>query len=330
MITKLMCYRSTSTNPYVNLASEEFLLSKLALGECILFLWQNEKTVVIGRNQDPHNECCIRQLEADGGAIVRRLSGGGAVYHDLGNLNFSFLVQKTDYCVDRQLRVIETALDDFGIHVTRDGRNDLLVGTRKCSGNAFYEKDGRCCHHGTLMVSVDLDAMTHYLTVPDYKLTAKAVASVQARVINLSLVCSELTVASLEEKLRAAAEQVYGLGMKELVMNDAPQWLKLILKYKSAEWNGRKLQAYTETSTMHFTWGSVTIRADIIQKKIRTLEIITDALELIDGEKANRRWIGCEYDRERIFFWIREERWKNPNTMMLQSSEAVREDTRQP
>ena len=138
---------------------EQYLLENVQQETCILYLWQNRRTVVIGRNQNALRECRTTQLEADGGFLARRLSGGGAVFHDLGNLNFTFLVNKEDYDLQRQLSVIVEACRAMGIPAECSGRNDVLSEGRKFSGNAFYEHRGKSYHHGTLLVDVDMENM---------------------------------------------------------------------------------------------------------------------------------------------------------------------------
>ena len=165
MISTLKQITTDCTDPYRNLAAEKLLTRDVREGECILFLWQNRRTVVIGRNQNAWEECRVRQLEEDGGHLARRLSGGGAVYHDLGNLNFTFAVRKNDYDPEKQSDVIRRAAEKLGIAAERTGRNDLEAGGRKFSGSAYYETRGRCFHHGTVMMDVDTDALAAYLTV---------------------------------------------------------------------------------------------------------------------------------------------------------------------
>ena len=164
MIRRLLVCRSGGTDPYENLALEEALLSRVGEGELILYLWQNARTVVIGRNQNPWKECRTALLAKEGGHLARRLSGGGAVFHDLGNLNFTFLMSAEDYDLPRQLTVIERACQSLGIPAQRSGRNDLLAEGRKFSGNAFYKHNGKAYHHGTLMVDVDLEKVQRYLS----------------------------------------------------------------------------------------------------------------------------------------------------------------------
>lgn len=199
---------SLGLDPYRNLAIEEQLLMQCGDGP-ILYLWQNEHTVVIGRNQDPLRECRADLLEAEGGHLARRLSGGGAVYHDLGDLNFSFLARREKYDVPKQLEVVCRAVESFGLQAAFSGRNDLEIGGRKFSGSAFYERDGRCCHHGTIMVDVDRAALDRYLTVPERKLVSRGISSVQARVVNLRELAAGVTVEKVKAALLAAFEHVY-------------------------------------------------------------------------------------------------------------------------
>ena len=143
MIDKLKLYRGQSFDPFFNLAVEEYLLQNTDEGCCTLYLWQNQNTVVIGRNQNAFKECRTTLLEDEGGKLARRLSGGGAVFHDLGNLNFTFLVPTADYDLDKQLKVIELACEKLGVKVERSGRNDILEDGPKFTGNAFYKNGPR-------------------------------------------------------------------------------------------------------------------------------------------------------------------------------------------
>ena len=156
MIEKVAVCHSESFDPYYNLAIEEVLLESVQQGESILYLWQNAATVVIGHNQNPWKECRVGHLEEDNGHLARRLSGGGAVYHDIGNLNFTFLCSDKDYDLKKNLSVIVEACRANGIAAEISGRNDILVQGCKFSGNAFYHTHGNSYHHGTLMVNVDV------------------------------------------------------------------------------------------------------------------------------------------------------------------------------
>ena len=159
MITKIFIYNAQDTDPHENLAAEKVLMDALGPGEAMLYLWQNLNTVVIGRNQNAWLECRTSLLEEEGGKLARRLSGGGAVFHDLGNLNFTFLMCKEDYDLDKQVEVIRRACALAGIQAEKSGRNDLLADGRKFSGNAFFQDKVHAYHHGTLMVDVDKEKL---------------------------------------------------------------------------------------------------------------------------------------------------------------------------
>ena len=173
MIRQLSVADTVCTDPYVNLAREEHLLELLGPEEVILYLWQNRSTVVIGRNQNAWKECRVEKLTADGGFLARRSSGGGAVFHDLGNLNFTFLARSDHYDVDRQLEVVLRALSACGVPAEKTGRNDVTAEGRKVSGNAFYSAKDRSYHHGTLLVDVDMERLSAYLQVSADKLKSK-------------------------------------------------------------------------------------------------------------------------------------------------------------
>lgn len=178
-----------------NLALEEQLLDQAILGANIFFLWQNNNSVIIGKNQEMSNECNLTVMQEDQVPIVRRCSGGGAVYHDMGNLNFSFIMDNAVYDVNRQLGVIIKALAKFGIKAHISGRNDLVVSNYKVSGNAFVRRKTHSLHHGTLLFDSNLKAMSKYLRVSPLKLAKHSVRSIASRVRNLT----NLGVISIEE-----------------------------------------------------------------------------------------------------------------------------------
>ena len=217
MIKKTQYYVSTSLDPYKNLAIEKYLLDTVPRDGCTLYLWQNQNTVVIGHNQNAWVECRTTLLEQEGGKLARRLSGGGAVFHDLGNLNFSFCMKTENYNIDQQITAVIDAVSAFGADAKSSGRNDIVLGDgRKFSGNAFLEKDDCACHHGTLMIQTDLDSVERYLHVSKEKLASKSVPSVRARVVNLKDVCPKISVEAVKRQLINSVETVYGLTAKPL------------------------------------------------------------------------------------------------------------------
>lgn len=257
MITKTHWIRTDNTYPFQNLALEELLMLGVQPHECILYLWQNRHTVVIGRNQNCWKECRVAELEGDGGHLVRRLSGGGAVYHDMGNLNFTFLVREEDYDVDRQLSVIVEACRMLGIRAEKSGRNDITVDGQKFSGNAFYKTAGCCYHHGTLLLRVEMGNLGKFLNVSQDKLKSKGVDSVRSRVTNLCNYCPEITVDLMAEKLIEAFGKVYGVAAVPLPEDriDKQRLAERTEFFASEEWRfGRKIQ-FTWQLSDRFAWG---------------------------------------------------------------------------
>lgn len=197
---------SDSSDPYRNIAIERCLTMEAESETIILYLWQNENTIVIGRNQDIYTECKVREFLQDGGRIVRRLSGGGAVYHDLGNLNFSLIGRQSVLKKDACRGLLTKALEFCGIETEFNGRNDLLTAGKKFSGSAAYVKDGVLCQHGTVLICTDIEKMGYYLTPDRDKLARSHVKSVSARVINLCEIQPDLTVDKMCRVLLRAAE----------------------------------------------------------------------------------------------------------------------------
>lgn len=281
MINKLTYIESTGVNPYKNLAMEEYLFSHCGEDEAILYLWQNQHTIVIGRNQNAWKECQISRIEEDGAVIARRLSGGGAVFHDLGNLNFTFLVSKENYDLKKQLDVILKAVQKLGIHAEASGRNDILVDGKKFSGNAFHEHRGRRYHHGTLMVNVKLDELNKYLNVSKKKLESKGIASVRSRVTNLLEYNPELTIDALKKALRETFEEVYGYESKEIKETDLDQKEvdTLYDKYSSWEWiYGREFEFQYEVSE-RFDWGQIDMQFQVDSGMVVDVAVYSDSLK---------------------------------------------------
>jgi lipoate-protein ligase A len=205
MINKIKLYESNSFDPYLNLATEQYLMETVEEDACILFLWQNQNTVVIGKNQNAWKECRTALLSEEGGFLARRLSGGGAVFHDLGNLNFTFLLPQSEYDLDRQFSVIAEAVSLLGLKGERSGRNDVLAEGRKFSGNAFYKNGRQAYHHGTLLIDVDMNKLGRYLNPSKAKLQAKGVDSVRSRVVNLKELSPAVTIESMKDAMSVCA-----------------------------------------------------------------------------------------------------------------------------
>lgn len=300
MIKTLQIYKSNITDPYENLAVEKRLLEQVDRETVILYLWQNRRTVVIGKNQNPWAECNCRLLEEEGGKLARRLSGGGAVFHDLGNLNFTFLCCEENYDLARQQEVLLTACRMAGISAERSGRNDLLAEGRKFSGNAFYHSGGKAYHHGTIMIDADTALMSRYLTPSKAKLEAKGVKSVRSRVVNLKELAPTLTVERMKEYLQAAFAAVYGLEPQAMTVFAPEEVADLAAQY--ADWSylyGVPLPL-SLTCEGRFDWGSVQLQLEIKGGVIQTVRLYTDAMEHTLPDRLQAALTGVRFAAEAL------------------------------
>ena len=297
MITSALLHESSCFDPYRNLAVEQVLLESVKEGQCILYLWQNENTVVIGRNQNPWKECATSLLEAEGGHLARRLSGGGAVFHDLGNLNFTFVMKQEDFDTLRQLKVIRTALKSFGIDTEISGRNDLTVNGQKFSGNAYYKNGSQAYHHGTLLVSADMEKLGRYLTPSKAKLRSKGVDSVRSRVVNLKELNPEVTIDSLKAALADAFSRVYGVPSNTLNLSEPDQSRidELTRRNRSWEWNFGQKMPFTMECQDRFPWGSVQIELQIKHGMVHAASVWTDAMDFRLAPKIQQALTGCAF-----------------------------------
>ncbi|MBR0366921.1 MAG: lipoate--protein ligase [Clostridia bacterium] len=274
--------RGDSFNPFCNLAVEALLFETLGPEEIAFYLWQNQNTVVIGRHQNAWQECRVKLLEDEGGLLARRSTGGGAVYHDLGNLNFTFVAPRAHYDVRRQLDVIRRAAADFGIETAFTGRNDLVIAPdgAKFSGNAFKFSDAVGMHHGTVLVSVDMDKLGRYLVPGKDKLKAKGIESVRARVCNLAELNPDITVPALADALERAFEAAYGPA-ERLAVNDLDPDRLAALKEQFAAWDFRlgKALPFDATLSHRFDWGGVTLELALRHGVIERASVWSDAMD---------------------------------------------------
>lgn len=302
MLSYLYLYNNTSSchDPYRNIAIEEYLMRHVPEDAVTLFLWQNERTVVIGRNQNAWRECQVEKLSADGGHLARRLSGGGAVYHNLGNLNFTFCAPKALYDVKKQVSVIGEAAKSFGLSVEMTGRNDLYCGGWKFSGNAFYKSGGRCYHHGTILISEDMKNMVKYLDTAGSKLHAKSVPSLHARVVNLADLNSSVTVTAFAEALEKAFAKVYGLPVKRLSAAelDAKEIEDREAFFASDDWRLGHQLPFTDSWEEKFPWGTLRLYVTVEQGRIAEASIDSDGLasDLLAGIPQALK--GIPYEKE--------------------------------
>ncbi len=301
---KSFCVISDGYDPRENLALEQYIIENCAPDEIWLYLWQNHNTVVIGRNQNPWRECDMQAMKDDGVVLVRRQSGGGAVFHDEGNLNFTFIADKNIYNLERQLGVVIKALEGFGLNAEFSGRNDILLDGKKFSGNAFSHKADVSMQHGTLLINSNMGKLSRYLKPSKAKLEAKGVQSVRSRVCNLADYAEDITKDKLMQALLEAFEAEYKkvdalLHSEQLDKND---YKELIDKYSSWEWTVGETPQYKSVFENRFSWGEVQLRLDVKNGAVQRAAIFSDAMEAdvikdaangLEGVKASGEDISC-------------------------------------
>ncbi|MGE4801261.1 lipoate--protein ligase A [Yersinia hibernica] len=300
---------SDSYDPWFNLAVEECIFRQMSPDQRVLFLWRNANTVVIGRAQNPWKECNTRRMEQDGVKLARRSSGGGAVFHDLGNTCFTFMAGKPEYDKTISTQIILNALASLGIQATASGRNDLVVmredGERKVSGSAYKETKDRGFHHGTLLLNADLNRLADYLNPDPKKLQAKGITSVRSRVTNLV----ELLPGIDHEKICAAiehaffdyyAEKVSAEIISPQALPDLPGFTEQFARQSSWEWNFGQAPAFSHLVDTRFTWGGIELHFDVLHGAIDRCQIFTDSLNPAPLEALAERLQGVVYHPDRI------------------------------
>ncbi len=201
---------STSTDPYRNLALEQNLFQQIEPGQVYFMLWQNQDSVIIGRNQNPLQEINLSYLRLHDIQLARRMTGGGTVFHDLGNLNYSFITDRAIYDETQQFGLILSALAKWQLLADLNHRKDLLLGSRKFSGNSFRFTSRQALHHGTLLVSSNLDKLQATLNPQFENIDTSAVRSNHTAVVNLCELNPVLTVARLKQSLLDTFGEIYG------------------------------------------------------------------------------------------------------------------------
>lgn len=298
---------SEETNPYYNLALEEELLKTVRNNETILYLWQNDKTVVIGRNQNPYLECNIDYMNENNIFLARRISGGGAVFHDLANLNFTFVTKEENVDLEKQMKVLKLAVEGFGLKVEFSGRNDLLVNGRKFSGHAFYNEDGNYFHHGTLMGNVNVNILGDVLNPSKLKLKSKGIKSVKSRVINLNELNNEITIESLKNSLEKAFEKIYGKISEKDIYNVNLKIPKFYDKYKNPLWNFGESPKYDVILEEKLSIGNIQVNLNIENGIVKEGRIHSDTLKNIDFKNIEENLIGKIFLKDNILNIIRED-----------------------
>ena len=288
---------SNCVNPWKNLAIEKHLADHVQPGDLLLYLWQNDNTVVIGRNQNALRECNAQLLESEGGVLARRTTGGGAVYHDLGNLCFTFVASPERYDLERQMKVIQNACRRFGIDTKLSGRNDIITEDGfKFSGNAFSVTATCKIQHGTLLIEVNKEKLSRYLTPSKEKMQAKGVKSVQSRVRNLKELCPQVTVEAMKEALAEAFAIEYGTYQMREIDLGSPDIQETYDIYASGEWRYGKSPECEVVHSKRFEWGEVQVHMKMKHLHIEECKVYSDSLDVEFPQRLEKVLINQRFD----------------------------------
>lgn len=288
-----------------NLAFEEYFLKKEDIREPVLMLWRNRPTIVVGAFQNTHEEICEEFVKANKIDVVRRTSGGGAVYHDLGNLCFSFIMEHGDFTntdYSAFLKPVVEALRGMGIQAGINGRNDLVLGDAKISGSAVRIYKNRVLFHGTLLFSSDLEILSRALRVKQDKLVSKGIKSVRSRVTTIAEHLSyDMDVLEFRDRLLQALFGESGGKEYEISRNERREIMCLARdKYESFLWTYGKNPPADLTHGKRFGGGSITIKASLKNSRIEQIRFEGDFLGCMEMKDIEQLLNGVVYERDAV------------------------------
>lgn len=295
-------YISSSYDGWQNLALDEWFLDHMQPDDMLLYFYINENAVIIGRNQNPWKECDLAAMEADHVQLVRRITGGGAVYHDRGNLNFSFIAGEERYDLEKQLHLILDAVSSFGIPCAFSGRNDLLADGKKFSGNAFCTRNHIRQHHGTLLLHADLGKLQRYLQVDPLKIRSKGIESVRARVCNLSEFTPDITTETMLSAIHKAYTTRYGdVDDYILTADDMVDTQNYVEKQRSWAWKMGNTMPFDLELNHRFPWGGIQMLLSLQNATITAARVYTDAIDTALPATLEGRLLHCPLESQALY-----------------------------
>ncbi|HCU7635886.1 TPA: lipoate--protein ligase [Staphylococcus aureus] len=293
------------TDPTLNLAMEEYVLKNLPAEESYFLFYINRPSIIVGKNQNTIEEVNQTYIDAHNIDVVRRISGGGAVYHDTGNLNFSFITDddgNSFHNFQKFTEPIVQALQSLGVNAELTGRNDIQVGQAKISGNAMVKVKNRMFSHGTLMLNSDLDEVKNALKVNPAKIKSKGIKSVRKRVANIQEFLNDPL--EIEEFKKIILKTIFGeTEVEEYKLTDE-DWENIEKlsndKYRTWEWNYGRNPKYNFEREEKFEKGFVQIKFDVKRGKIEHAKIFGDFFGVGDVTDLENALVGCLHDFEHI------------------------------
>ena len=301
-----------NNDPRVNLAIEIFLLQEMKVDEPILLFYINEPSIIIGRNQNTIEEINKDYVDAHGIHVVRRFSGGGAVYHDFGNLNFSFIMPDDGNSFrdfEKLTKPIVQALHEMGVEGAQlKGRNDLVIDDMKFSGNAMYATNGRMFAHGTIMFDSDINEVVNALKVRKDKIESKGIKSIRSRVTNIKPFLpkdkQDMTTEAFREEILLKIFGVDSVDQVKTYTLTEEDWVKINeisdKYYRNWDWNYGKSPAFDIERRKRFPIGSIEVRFNVQEGKITEAKIYGDFFGLGDIADVEQAFIGTRYDKSAL------------------------------
>ena len=293
------------TDPRINLAIEEYALKNLPIEDTYLLFYINEPSIIIGKNQNSIEEINTKYVEDNGIHVVRRLSGGGAVYHDLGNLNFSFITKDDGESFHNFRKftapVIE-ALKSLGINAELSGRNDILVEGRKISGNAQFSTKGRMFSHGTLLFNSEIEHVVSALNVKKDKIESKGIKSIRSRVANIiEFMKEDMTIEDFRSLLLQAIFKAEEVPQYTLTDSDWTNIHELSKeRYQNWDWNYGKSPSFNIQHSHRFPVGQIDIRLEVKKGQIEQCKIYGDFFGVGDVSDIEAKLQGVKYEKAAI------------------------------
>ncbi|WP_409253369.1 lipoate--protein ligase [Bacillus sp. SCS-153A] len=293
------------TDPRINLAIEEYALKNLDINEDYLLFYINEPSIIIGKNQNTIEEINTEYVEAQNLHVVRRLSGGGAVYHDLGNLNFSFITKDDGESFHNFKKFTEPvikALKKLGVNAELSGRNDIEAEGRKISGNAQFSTKGRMFSHGTLLFDSEIENVVSALKVRKDKIESKGIKSIRSRVANISEFLEEKM--SIEEFRSMLLRYIFDENEVEEYVLTVEDWKNINElskeRYQNWNWNYGKSPKFNLQHSHRFPVGSIDIRLEVNKGVIENCKIFGDFFGVGDVSEIEDKLTGLKYEKAEV------------------------------
>ncbi len=302
----MLYIQNDSTDPRYNLALEEYVFKHLKFEEDFIMLWQNEPSVIVGKNQNTVEEINVDYVEQHGIHVVRRSTGGGAVYHDLGNLNYTFITKADGTGIDfrKFTQPVIRVLNSLGVPAEFNSRNDIAIRGKKFSGNAQRVYKNRVLHHGTIMFNSKLEDVHNVLKVKAEKFKSKSVKSVRSRVTNISDYLPEpITIDEFKKLLLERLFLEQDSPKREYVLTEEDQAeIREMMeeKYANWEWNYGYSPKFNYEKTDRFDGGTLQVRLNVVKGIIEECKIYGDFFGVEDVQDVENRLKGVRYDRAAI------------------------------